>query len=132
MGRSPAERDLPKRNGLRQTPLRRKPRPARPRIVYPVIRGRCAYCANAKAVQRDHVIPYSLAQKYPHIYAFLPERLKVLVPACITCNINKGTRRLVPPHLADLIPDLAEAYPGTPWRVWSGDPSEPAFKDVHV
>ena len=84
----------------------------------------CAYCGNP-AVNMDHVIPKSVARRY-----LVPIDLLATVPSCFTCNIRKGTRKLVPPSWADKIPALKAAIPGR-WRVWSGDPLEPAFREVH-
>lgn len=87
----------------------------------------CAYCGKARAVNADHVVPKSLRKKYG-----CPEFLRATVGACFRCNHLKGARRLVPPSWAQWITALNEAYPGTPWRVWSGDVHEPAFAGTHV
>jgi len=84
----------------------------------------CAYCG-AQAAGRDHVVPRSIAKKYPA----LPDHLRATVPACLPCNVRKINRKLVPPSWAERIPELCEAIPGA-WRVWRGDTSEPAFSGV--
>ena len=96
------------------------------------VMGLCSYCGVRRAVNRDHVVPKALSKTHVFQYAFLPEKLKRLVPACFECNTRKGTRRLVPPSWEPLVEMLNEEFPGTPWRVWHGTVEEPAFKDVHV
>ncbi|HXH10348.1 MAG TPA: hypothetical protein VNP04_11375 [Alphaproteobacteria bacterium] len=88
--------------------------------------GNCAYCGVRRAIHADHVVPASLLRKRPDV----PARLRILVAACGECNWRKMTRRLVPPSLAYLVPELNEAFPGTPWRVWRGSVDEPAFREV--
>ena len=105
----------------------------------------CAYCGTERAVNRDHVVPQSLARKYrrPHagqcpckrcavLRPSPPEELLATVGACFACNNLKGARRLVPPSWADKLDQLSEWFPGTPWRVWCGSTTEPAFREVHV
>lgn len=94
----------------------------------------CAYCGHRRAVQRDHVVPRSLAKRLKGrtLRRDIPSELLVTVPACMFCNTGKGTRRLVPPSWADKVSVLNELIPGTPWRVWDGDTKSPAYKDVHL
>lgn len=87
----------------------------------------CAYCAKARGVTEDHVVPRSLRKKYG-----VPKFLNGTVRACYACNVLKGSRRLVPPSWEQWITALNEAYPGTEWRVWRGDKKEEAFSKVHV
>lgn len=87
----------------------------------------CAYCRNAQAVNRDHVVPKSYRRKAP-----IPDDLAGTVPACFACNIRKGNRRLVPASWADKLAALEAAYPGTPWRIWNGDPKSSAYAEVHL
>lgn len=87
----------------------------------------CAYCRKARAVNMDHVVPRSYRRKQA-----IPPELAGTVPACFACNNRKGTRRLVPGSWAPLIPLLESHYPGTPWRVWNGDTSDPSYREVHT
>lgn len=87
----------------------------------------CAYCASARAVHMDHVVPKSLAKRHD-----LPAEFTATVPACFACNTRKGARRLLPPSWADKVDELNELLPGTPWRVWAGSVDEPAYREVHV
>lgn len=85
----------------------------------------CAYCGKRRAVNSDHVVPRSLARRFPD----MPAELRATVPSCFDCNIRKGTRKLVPPSWEPYIPGLTLLIPGH-WRVWHGDPSEPAFRET--
>jgi hypothetical protein len=102
----------------------------------------CAYCGVRRAVNRDHVIPKALrkngaikrrgkAIRAVFEVRIIPEELARTVPCCFECNMRKGTRKLVPPSWAQHIPALKELIPGK-WRVWKGDPLDPAFREVHV
>ena len=73
---------------------------------------RCAYCLG-RATTMDHLIPK--AERRRHGIADDDERY--LVACCLTDNLRKGTRRLVPPSWKDRLDEL----PGTrPWKVWTG------------
>jgi 5-methylcytosine-specific restriction endonuclease McrA len=87
----------------------------------------CAYCGKP-AANLDHVIPKALRK---HALYEIPLALAGVVPACFDCNNRKGTRMLVPPSWANRIPALKDVLPG-PWRIWSGSPLDPAFRDTHV
>lgn len=98
--------------------------------------GPCAYCGARRAVNREHVIPRSLVRTYnryaPIDAPSIPAEWLAVVGACFDCNTRKGNRRLVPPAWANRINQLNRFFPGTPWRVWDGDPLSPAFREVHV
>lgn len=81
--------------------------------------GVCAYCRSRRAVGRDHVIPKSLAKRLKHRGVEITVELLVTVPACLECNVRKGTRKLVPPKWESKIRQLKEVVPGK-WRVWMG------------
>ena len=92
----------------------------------------CAYCRRRLAVTRDHVVPRQLRRHYqpnrkveqrPRI----PSEFMATVPCCLTCNVNKGTRHLVPPSWADKVAALNEFFCGAEFRVWDGSPASPAF-----
>lgn len=91
------------------------------------MRDPCAYCQTRDAVNKDHVVPKSLRRAHT-----IPDEFQGTVPACFSCNMRKGQRRLVPPSWAHLIPQLNEHFGGTPWRTWDGNPMSPAFREVHV
>ena len=100
------------------------------------LRGRpCAYCG-APAVNGDHVIPRSVVRSYnrsaPTGAPSIPNEWLTVVAACFACNIRKGPRRLVPPSWAARVNELNHFFGGTPFRVWHGDPSAPAFAAVHL
>lgn len=86
----------------------------------------CAYCQKARAVNKDHVVPKSIQRKYA-LHPVLCET----VPACFACNMLKGSRRLIPESWTDRLTLLRRELPGVEWRVWHGDPKEPAFAEVH-
>lgn len=90
----------------------------------------CAYCQQERAVNRDHVIPKSMAKKLRKRGVVIPEALLGTVPSCFACNTRKATRKLVPSSWADRIPALKEAIPGH-WRVWDGNPLSKSFSAVH-
>lgn len=85
----------------------------------------CAYCGKAPGVTSDHVVPKSY-----HRRAELPKKLRGTVRACMTCNLLKGQRRLVPPSWAKRANELNQITGGTPWRVWNGSVISPAFAEV--
>lgn len=91
------------------------------------LEGACAYCGIRRAVNRDHVIPKSLRKKR----GVLPLHLLITEPSCFECNIRKGSRHLVPPSWEHLVDELNKVVGGAEWRVWRGDPAEPAFREVH-
>ena len=97
----------------------------------------CSYCGTRRAVNKDHVIPRSIAKlqrptrKHPDRKP-LPEHLLVTVPSCFECNIRKQSRRLIPASWADRVDLLNELIPGSPWRVWDGDTKSPAFREAHA
>ena len=109
----------------------------RAQTVYRVpIRGEpCAYCRERPAVNGDHVIPRALVRSYnrsaPVDAPSIPSKWLAVVPSCFSCNIRKGTRRLVPPSWSSQIKALDRFFGGTPFRVWDGDPMSPAFREVH-
>ena len=86
----------------------------------------CAYCGKRRAVNKDHVVPKSVAKRY-----VLPTDLRETVPSCFECNIRKGARKLVPPSWENRLTELNFWVPGA-WRVWDGDPMSPAFREVHL
>lgn len=93
--------------------------------------GPCAYCGIRRAVNRDHVVPRSLQRKCAEINGrLLPEHLSGTVKSCFSCNMLKGTRKLVPQSWAHKIPELKDLLPGE-WRVWQGGVHEHAFAAVH-
>jgi len=104
--------------------------------------NRCAYCRTRWAVTVDHVVPRSLIGKHRSSRRRkkpctcrrhdVPAFLLVTVLACLECNLLKGTRRLIPLSWEPCLPELERYFPGTPWRVWSGDVREPAFREVWV
>lgn len=104
------------------------------------VRGQaCAYCG-APATGADHVIPKAIRKHYTeHVRlatkwikrCTIPEELLGTVPCCLKCNVNKSTRKLVPPSWADKVVAIREVVPGD-WRVWHGSLMEPAFREVHV
>ena len=87
----------------------------------------CAYCGSRPAVNADHVVPKALRKTLREKYGSLPEELRGTVPACMACNVRKGTRKLVPPSWADYIPILKEFIPGQ-WRVWDGNPMSASYR----
>lgn len=105
----------------------------------------CAYCHERPSFSRDHVIPKSLRRKAicrwvqktgacpcKVTHRAIDPLLLGLVPSCLICNVNKGTRRLVPVSWADRIEALNDFFGGAPWRVWMGSPTEPAYREVHT
>ena len=100
------------------------------------ITGACAYCGVRKAVNRDHVIPRSLIRNYnrfaPDDAPSIPAEWLEVVGACFECNIRKSSRRLVPPSWIKRVKALNRFFPGTPWRVWNGNPQAAAFREVHI
>ena len=99
----------------------------------------CAYCRTRRAVNRDHVVPRLLRKGYEADGRVvsnewrkeaIPAEFLGTVGACFTCNHLKGTRRLVPPSWGKWVPALNDFFGGTPFRVWHGDVSEPAFAEV--
>lgn len=99
----------------------------------------CAYCQTERGVNQDHVVPKSLVKKHARdvastsswVHEPIPSDFLGTVDCCLTCNVNKGTRRLVPPSWADKVEELNAFFGGTPFRVWSGDTREPAFVETH-
>jgi hypothetical protein len=93
----------------------------------------CAYCGAdaSRGFNQDHVVPKSLRKRLRQQGIELPEELCGTVWACVPCNIRKGTRKLVPPSWENKIPALKDLIPGQ-WRVWRGDPSEPAYREAWV
>lgn len=75
------------------------------------------------------MIPRAVVKRYKHVT--IPVELLETVPSCFACNILKGTRKLVPLSWADRIPQIEALIPGQ-WRVWQGDPLDPAFRLVHL
>lgn len=92
----------------------------------------CAYCRKKRATHSDHVVPKSLKKTHKDIWEAAPNLCGATVPACHECNWRKGTRRLVPPSWSDYVETLNVYFPGTPWRVWMGDVTEDAYREVHV
>lgn len=75
----------------------------------------CAYCGE-RAVHMDHVVHRFERKKR----AGIPTEFLGLEPACMKCNITKGTRRLVPPSWAHQLDAMNEFFGGTRWRTWDG------------
>lgn len=104
----------------------------RQRTVYGIqIRGSaCVYCGKP-AVNGEHVIPRALVRKYnataPEEAPSIPAEWLVVEPSCFNCNIRKGTRRLVPPSWKHRIAAMNRFFGGVEWRIWSGDPADPAY-----
>ena len=74
---------------------------------------RCAYCSG-RASTLDHLIPK--AERRRHGIADDDERY--LVACCLTDNLRKGTRRLVPMDYEPF-----DQLPGVrPWARWNGEP----------
>lgn len=98
--------------------------------------GACAYCGVRRAVTRDHVIPRSVLRSYnraaPEGAPSVPGKWLDVVGACFECNVTKSSSRLVPPSWKAEVNQLNRFFGGTEWRVWSGSPSDPALKAVHV
>ena len=101
-------------------PLRRR--------IYALSDGCCAYCGAPNATTVDHIIPKADRRRAD----IRDDDERYLVAACMRCNLNKSTRRLVPMLWEVLIPALAELIPGTPWRVWDGSTDSPAYREVHL
>lgn len=91
----------------------------------------CAYCGVRQGLTRDHVMPKHLVKRLKRQGREIPAELTATVACCLICNLNKSTRKLVPPSWEDKIPALREVYNGK-WRVWRGDNREQAFSQVHV
>lgn len=85
---------------------------------------RCAYCGK-QAAHIDHVVPRSERKKFNFRRigkrGMIPDEFMGLEPACISCNLNKGQRRLVPPSWAHLVDAMNEFFGGNRWRTWNGD-----------
>ena len=88
----------------------------------------CAYCDTRRAVNSDHIVPKAERQRLERRYGG-ETSFSVTVPACFECNNLKSTRRLVPPSWANRLVEL-EALTNKTWKVWNGDPNEPAFREV--
>lgn len=82
-----------------------------------IVSGLCAYCGTARAVHRDHIVSSADRRRY----GIAKNDVRYHAGACVTCNLNKLTRRLVPPTHAYLVDELNELTTGTRWRVWNGD-----------
>lgn len=122
-------------NGLRRSPMKRKPRKrtALPSGVVSSVLARdryvCAYggkeCGRAETA--DHVIPRSVGEKYELRIGYSVNAPRNLVACCQAHNYLKGTRLLIPPswneHQLDVLNDLGIGI----FRVWHGDVREPAF-----
>lgn len=82
----------------------------------------------------DHVVPRSLVRRYnryaPIEAPSIPPEWLDTVPACFKCNIRKGPRRLVPPSWEKCVEKMNAFFGGVPFRVWHGDPSEPAYAEA--
>lgn len=100
------------------------------------VEGPCAYCRKRRAVNRDHVIPRSVLRTYnataPDDAPSVPPEWLVEVASCFECNILKGRRRLVPPSWAKQVDELNRFFGGTPWRTWSGDIRDTAYRMAHT
>lgn len=94
----------------------------------------CAYCGVRRAVNQDHVVPRAMVRRYnrysPLEKPSIPPEWLVTVPSCFPCNIRKGPRRLVPPSWEKQVPKLNRFFGGVPWRVWTGDPLELAYREA--
>lgn len=91
-----------------------------------MIYGNCAYCGKP-AAQQDHVVPRQLQRKLRETGRRLPRDLEATVFACTSCNYRKLTRHLLPASWEHRIDELNELTGGSPWRVWDGSTSHPAF-----
>lgn len=74
----------------------------------------CAYCQKAPGVQRDHVVAKAMRRRH-HIAA---SDARFHVRCCMTCNVNKLSRKLYPRGF-----DIS-ILPGKGWREWDGDPTK--------
>lgn len=89
----------------------------------------CEYCHERRAIHRDHVVPRSLLRRF---HGNVPAHLLELAFSCGLCNWRKQARRLIPESWAPRLAELTALFPGTPWRVWDGNPKSPAYSAVHV
>ena len=86
----------------------------------------CAYCdgRNGVVTCRDHVIHrmrWKPRARIAALVGFDRDDPQNLVPACTFCNINRITRKLLPPSWADRVEWLNTLFPSrVPWRVWDG------------
>lgn len=104
-------------NGLRRSPMKRKPRT---RAVLPaavrarvLAMGACAFrfaeqCNGRMTI--EHVVPVALRRRY----AIAHDDERFLVPACISHNVRKGTRKLYPRGFDTSL------LPGRGWIEWDG------------
>lgn len=87
----------------------------------------CAYCGCADPRTIDHILPNADRQRFG--IDFLDERF--MVASCLSDNVNRGTRRLLPQSWAHRVEEMNARFPGTPWRIWDGDVNNPAYREVH-
>ena len=110
---------------------RRKPMSSRMRLREPRRRiitaagGRCAYCGEKTANTLDHVVPHADRRRYE----IAEDDEAYLVACCLTCNVNKGTRRLTPKNY-ERIKELQEI--DSNWREWDGNTRSAAYRDTHL
>ncbi len=72
----------------------------------------CAYCGDARAVHKEHVVPIAMRRRH-HIET---SDARFHVPSCARCNYRKSTYRLYPKGFDVSI------LPGKDWREWHGEP----------
>ena len=73
----------------------------------------CVYCQKARGIHDDHIMSSALRRRFP-------DWADTTVPACLNCNLAKGTRHLIPPSWSDRLKELEELT-GKKWKVWRGD-----------
>lgn len=78
----------------------------------------CAYCGG-RATCADHAIPRVIRKKLRNAGKVVAAELLELVAACVSCNLGKGPRKLVPPSWSRHITALNALGFGR-WRVWDG------------
>lgn len=88
----------------------------------------CAYCGQP-AVHKDHVVPRSIVRRQKRMQRPVPEHLLGTVPACMTCNVNKLARCLIPASWAHLLDELNDLGIGK-FRVWRGGVDEKAYTET--
>ena len=76
---------------------------------------RCAY-HGGRATEIDHIFSRAEGQRQE----IARDDEEWIVAACHDCNGRKGTRKLVPPSMAERIPDLNDMTPGRFWLAWDG------------
>ena len=80
---------------------------------------RCAFCGEP-AQTIDHLFSKADSRRLE----IARDDMRYIRACCRDCNHRKGTRHLVAPAMAEMIPDLNDMTPGRFWFVWTGDPKE--------